>query len=161
MFDYICDNGHTFECAESDYHKYHRCIYCRAEIYRAEPCAVCGKLIAGGSLCEKCKSDTKDAFAAFLMELKPEQVEFLQEEQDGLEWSAIRPDFTRGNSPCYDCKSREIGCHGKCDRYKVFRDEYASIRAKRAEDTAIRQYDKDKHHQLVTRLAPSQRRWIK
>lgn len=25
--------------------------------------------------------------------------------------------------PCKDCKDRKIGCHGKCELYKKYRDE--------------------------------------
>lgn len=26
-------------------------------------------------------------------------------------------------TPCKDCKDREVGCHGKCEKYKVFVEE--------------------------------------
>lgn len=34
------------------------------------------------------------------------------------------PTRTKGLlAPCYKCEERELGCHGKCDKYKSFREE--------------------------------------
>ncbi len=35
---------------------------------------------------------------------------------------------------CIDCETRKLGCHGKCEKYKEFKDELDRIReAKRME----------------------------
>lgn len=46
-------------------------------------------------------------------------------------------------APCKDCKDRETGCHGKCARYKQWKNEHArelENRRRQAEelDTRIR-----------------------
>lgn len=30
----------------------------------------------------------------------------------------------RPNAPCYQCNDRVIGCHGTCQKYKDFKQEY-------------------------------------
>ena len=32
------------------------------------------------------------------------------------------------NSPCKDCKAREMGCHSTCDAYKLYKDKLESVR---------------------------------
>lgn len=27
------------------------------------------------------------------------------------------------NAPCWNCQDRSIGCHGKCDRYKTYKQQ--------------------------------------
>lgn len=27
-------------------------------------------------------------------------------------------------NPCYKCTDREVGCHGRCDKYKAWRQKY-------------------------------------
>lgn len=34
--------------------------------------------------------------------------------------------------PCYECKDRAPGCHGKCQRYAAFAAEREDIRKKKA-----------------------------
>lgn len=61
-------------------------------------------------------------------------------------------DFLRGannqDCPCAECPDREIGCHGKCEKYKAWREKLNEIRAedykrregyKTVSDTAVRQ----------------------
>lgn len=31
--------------------------------------------------------------------------------------------------PCRGCEMRNIGCHGRCDSYSEWRDEYAKMKA--------------------------------
>lgn len=31
-------------------------------------------------------------------------------------------DFSKGISPCKDCKRRFVGCHMTCDEYKKYRE---------------------------------------
>lgn len=33
------------------------------------------------------------------------------------------------NNPCKDCTDREVGCHGKCDRYATYRKELDQSKA--------------------------------
>ena len=33
-------------------------------------------------------------------------------------------------TPCKDCSERKLGCHGKCERYKLWGEECASLRNK-------------------------------
>lgn len=34
-------------------------------------------------------------------------------------------------SPCKDCAEREVGCHGRCERYKTWRAEMDERREQR------------------------------
>lgn len=36
-----------------------------------------------------------------------------------------------GKTPCYECKDRVIGCHGTCQRYKIFRRDYEKVKLNR------------------------------
>ena len=31
------------------------------------------------------------------------------------------------NSPCKDCKNRFLGCHSKCEGYKIYKEELTSL----------------------------------
>ena len=33
-----------------------------------------------------------------------------------------------GSAPCYGCADREAGCHGKCDRYKEYKELHDAVR---------------------------------
>lgn len=37
--------------------------------------------------------------------------------------------------PCKDCQDRQVGCHGKCNKYKKYKKELEAIKA----DIKIRQ----------------------
>lgn len=39
--------------------------------------------------------------------------------------------------PCYQCPDREMGCHGRCERYKAYRAEVDAIKAKRKAESDI------------------------
>ena len=39
--------------------------------------------------------------------------------------------------PCYNCPDREMGCHGRCERYKAYRAEVDAIKAKRKAESDI------------------------
>jgi len=36
--------------------------------------------------------------------------------------------------PCYKCEDREVGCHGKCEKYISFRNEMEEIRTQIAKE---------------------------
>lgn len=38
------------------------------------------------------------------------------------------------NVPCRDCTDRELGCHGKCERYQEFSALCEEVRARRLKD---------------------------
>ena len=39
------------------------------------------------------------------------------------------------NVPCRDCTDRELGCHGKCERYMAYREELnAQTRERKADE---------------------------
>lgn len=40
-------------------------------------------------------------------------------------------------APCKDCQDREPGCHGKCEKYKEFREALDKENAKRKEEIYI------------------------
>ena len=40
----------------------------------------------------------------------------------------ILPTIGKDKNPCYSCKERRIGCHSKCDKYRIFREELAKFR---------------------------------
>lgn len=40
-------------------------------------------------------------------------------------------------APCKDCQDREPGCHGKCEKYKEFREALDKENAKRKEEICI------------------------
>ena len=31
-------------------------------------------------------------------------------------------------NPCKDCADREVGCHGKCEKYKAYRHELEHVK---------------------------------
>lgn len=37
-------------------------------------------------------------------------------------------------APCMNCQDRVLGCHSKCEKYKIFRAELDEINRKRRED---------------------------
>ena len=39
--------------------------------------------------------------------------------------------------PCYNCPDREMGCHGRCERYKAYRAEVDAIKAKKKAESDI------------------------
>lgn len=39
--------------------------------------------------------------------------------------------------PCYNCPDREVGCHGKCERYTAYRAEIDALKAKRKAEMDI------------------------
>ena len=39
--------------------------------------------------------------------------------------------------PCYNCPDREMGCHGRCERYKEYRAEVDAIKAKKKAESDI------------------------
>ena len=41
------------------------------------------------------------------------------------------------SSPCKDCPDREVGCHSKCSKYKVFRIAQNGINKRELKEKAI------------------------
>lgn len=39
--------------------------------------------------------------------------------------------------PCYNCPDREMGCHGRCERYKEYKVEMEIVKRKRQEESAV------------------------
>ena len=44
------------------------------------------------------------------------------------------------DSPCKDCKRREVGCHGSCEEYLRFSEERAEYNRRRREIVASSRY---------------------
>lgn len=43
-------------------------------------------------------------------------------------------------TPCMTCKHRELGCHGKCDDYKAYKEELDRIKKLKDKDEEINKY---------------------
>ena len=41
------------------------------------------------------------------------------------------------NPPCYQCEERQLGCHGKCERYGEFHAKRRKLSEDRLEDKKI------------------------
>ncbi|MCK9533015.1 MAG: hypothetical protein M0R77_21290 [Gammaproteobacteria bacterium] len=39
-------------------------------------------------------------------------------------------DLTYGPSPCFDCPERELGCHGRCRNYKLYKKRIRNTKEK-------------------------------
>lgn len=63
--------------------------------------------------------------------------------------------------PCYDCKSRTVGCHGKCKKYMDFKNAVEVTKNYDSGETDLRAYTKITHRRIIRRAAPSQRRLLK
>lgn len=54
---------------------------------------------------------------------------------------------TQTSNPCYNCSTREVGCHAKCERYQTKRSENeqrkAALREKNALDAIVYQMNSD------------------
>lgn len=42
--------------------------------------------------------------------------------------------------PCKGCESREVGCHGRCEKYKAFRKQHDAIKEKMCAERNARDY---------------------
>lgn len=52
--------------------------------------------------------------------------------------------ISRGSSPCYGCRDRSEGCHGKCDNYLQFRsdrDKDIAVRSEARKKTEFECYE--------------------
>lgn len=38
--------------------------------------------------------------------------------------------ISKKDNPCFECKDRKIGCHGKCNLYKNFKERLEELRIK-------------------------------
>ena len=50
--------------------------------------------------------------------------------------------------PCMDCKSRTVGCHGKCGQYKEYVAKLQTIKAGRDDKIIINEYSYDLHSRM-------------
>lgn len=48
-------------------------------------------------------------------------------------------------APCKGCKDRKLGCHGKCDRYKKYRQAKDKENEKHRQDSLFYDYWKEHH----------------
>lgn len=48
--------------------------------------------------------------------------------------------MSRKSAPCRDCEQREIGCHGRCEQYKAYRDSIDAAKAAREKEIMTEQY---------------------
>ena len=66
-------------------------------------------------------------------------------------------------TPCADCTEREVGCHGKCERYQAYREDIEH--RKKPELYAKCDYDgyvRDVKIKIALRRVPSiRRKWKK
>ena len=44
-------------------------------------------------------------------------------------WKEQNP-IVKLKSPCYKCTERRVGCHSKCDKYRIYRDKYDELNKK-------------------------------
>lgn len=47
-------------------------------------------------------------------------------------------------APCKGCTDMEIGCHGKCDKYKAYKEALAELKHQKKNDALVKYYLKDK-----------------
>lgn len=63
--------------------------------------------------------------------------------------------------PCRNCPDREVGCHGKCEKYKAFKERMSEDRKKRVEAYAPEQqhenYCRKVHDKIVKRQRTERR----
>ena len=63
--------------------------------------------------------------------------------------------------PCKGCEERELGCHGKCEKYKVYRETLMADRKKRIEVYAPEQmyenYCRKIREKIVKRMRTERR----
>ena len=55
-------------------------------------------------------------------------------------------------APCKDCPDRELGCHGRCERYADFKAALSGAAARKIAETAehydVLKYLQEKHRRL-------------
>ena len=44
----------------------------------------------------------------------------------------------KGDTPCFGCGDRQLGCHSKCEKYKEFQARNAKIRKRNQLDNACK-----------------------
>lgn len=61
----------------------------------------------------------------------------------------------KDSTPCKDCNDRDVGCHGKCEKYKAFQERLREDRKKRVEAYAPEQmhenYSRNLHQKIQRR----------
>ena len=50
---------------------------------------------------------------------------------------------------CLGCPDRVVGCHGKCERYKAYRDAIDSIHAVKDRDKEMDTYQRIKRDKII------------
>lgn len=54
------------------------------------------------------------------------------------------------DSPCKDCPDREVGCHGRCDKYQEYVKKKDELMAKyKKENYLQRELAEDKYNQMA------------
>lgn len=61
-----------------------------------------------------------------------------------------------GKPPCYKCTEREPGCHGRCDKYKEWRERG---RALKAEEISAKNSEKDAREFLISHTIKRKTKW--
>ncbi len=51
-------------------------------------------------------------------------------------------------APCKGCADMEMGCHGKCDKYKQYREDLEEMKRLKKKDALVKYYLKDKSDQF-------------
>ena len=51
-----------------------------------------------------------------------------------MSWNTVR--HGNVNCPCQGCKDREVGCHGKCEKYKEYKKEIEDYKTKKGKSYA-------------------------
>ena len=64
-------------------------------------------------------------------------------------------------APCKDCAEREVGCHGKCDRYQAYRAEIDARKSGIYANADSKSYVSDIRRRIALRRMPNVRRYWK
>ena len=70
----------------------------------------------------------------------------------------------RKDAPCMGCGEREVGCHGRCERYRAFEQERQAeyeARLKKSQEHAICGALTHTHERQCKRLAAARRHSIR
>ena len=62
------------------------------------------------------------------------------------------------NQPCYNCPDREMGCHGRCERYAEYRAQMDEVGRKRDMERSAKEAVDDGVRRVEKRLKNKRRR---
>ena len=62
-------------------------------------------------------------------------------------------------SPCKDCSDRQLGCHGKCEKYAAFKDVRKEINYNKARDSKINSFKIDAEISTNKRFKRNSKDW--